>query len=183
MYIVSAAEYETAPLLAHLHGQDKTYFACGIGVFSAHAFALKHQELFVDQDILYVGSAGISKGFRGIELRRASSIHWLPTCQRQKMSYTIAKTPPMRINPLPVFHPILKCETICSPNVSLVPAEGTYMENIEAYAFFLPLLDKVRSINVILAITNEIGHHAHQQWRENYLQAAEILGERVAELL
>ena len=183
MIVVSAAKYEAEPLLAVC--PDWQYIECGVGIFAAATTAAQNHQLFVGQDILYVGSCGSFKPFKTIEVVRGDSIAWLPTCERLSASYTVADTPTLSLQCQPEFASMPSCQVICAPNVSkqFTPQGDNQVENIEAYAFFHPIHRHIRSAQIILAITNQVGRHAHQQWQENYLPAAKLIRQTIVGLL
>lgn len=177
MIIVSAAKYEAEPLLASF--PDWQYIEFGVGIFAASLAASRNYQRFVGQDILYVGSCGSFKPFTDIEVVRGDSIAWLPTCERLSASYAVVDTPVLSLQCRSEFSTIPSCQVICSPNVSkqLTHQDKHQVENIEAYAFFYPIHQHIRSAQILLAITNQVGEQAHQQWQANYRQAAEQVRE------
>ena len=183
MIIVSAARYEAEPLLASF--PDWQYIECGVGIFAASVAALRNYQRLIGQDILYVGSCGSFKPFTGIEVVRGDSIVWLPTCERMSASYAVADTPILSVQCRSEFSSISSCQVICSPNVSkqLTHQDDHQVENIEAYAFFYPIHNHIRSAQILLAITNQVGEQAHQQWQANYRQAAKQVQQVVFDLL
>ncbi|MDE3270231.1 MAG: hypothetical protein OYH77_08120 [Pseudomonadota bacterium] len=182
MVVVSAARYEAEPLLAAFPGWQ--YIEFGVGVFAASVAAVENRHHLDGQDILYVGSCGGFKPFTGIEVVRGESIAWLPTCERMSASYTVADTPVLAMPCRPEFRSVAGCRVICAPNISkrLTHQDEHQVENIEAYAFFHPIHPHIRSAQILLAITNQVGEHAHQQWQANYSQAAEQIQDVVKKL-
>lgn len=187
MVIVSAARFETAPLLAHCADchVPVTYIECGVGIFPATVCGEESRALCAEQEVLFVGTGGTFADFSAIEIVRGTSINWLPTARRLGLSYAVDTTPQLLPIPSSHHHDLPTRDIICAPDISKVHAlpdslqPVNCVENIEAYAFLRAIIPVAKTIDVILAITNTVGEKAHGQWQHNHQHAALLTAEYV----
>lgn len=182
MIIAAAAEFETEPLRGKMTRQaDVDWVCCGVGVIAAAAAGQRWQSLCRGREVLFIGTCGTFGTFKKIELCRAHTLHWSPTCARIGASYAVDKTPPRSLNCSAHYSDLPAAAVFCAPNISLTntlpvttQAGMLSVENIEAYAFLSMLCDRAQSIDVLLAITNAVGKDAHRQWQQHHAQAAQL---------
>ena len=174
LVVVSAVRYEAEPILSAI--PDCDYIECGVGIFASTVSAQKHRSLCAGKDILYVGSCGSFTEFKNIEIIKGKSSRWSPTCERNGLSYPVITMPDLQLTSIQELTSIPSKQIVCASNVSLVcSGSELQVENIEVYSFFLQIINIVRSANVILAITNQVGENAHKQWEENYQRGAMMI--------
>ena len=176
LIIIAAVDFEFSPLKKLF--PDAIFFEFGIGALAAAARISAAKSKFENKDILYIGTAGTFSKFENVEVVRASTVAWLPTCQRQNLSYSVEKNPLLTLNSHSQFASISPRNVVCAPNVSLVdnlPAELTpknTIENIELYSVASHLLPIAKSFTAVLGITNAVGKNSHEQWKANFKTAA-----------
>lgn len=188
MIIVSAAGFETSPLLARCADQSipVTYVECGIGVFLATICGENSRSLCAGQEVLFIGTCGTFVDFTAIEIVKGRSINWLPTARRLDLSYAVDETPQLLLTSSLYCDDLPARDIICAPDISKVctlPVSlqpTNCVENIEAYAFLRAIIPVAKTIDVILAITNAIGEEAHRQWQRNQQRAASLTAEYVS---
>ena len=184
MILLSAAEFEVQPLKQSMNRLGLNYLSFGIGSLTA---AKRTQQLLPqlkNQDVVIVGTCGTFGVFRGVELLTTDLIYWLPSGQRLGMSWAIEKEIPKVYNDQALyFRELPKRTVVASPTISKIKgltdsikktliAEEDLVENIELYSVVSQLMLHVKSLSVLLAVTNEIGLSARVQWRANYEEAA-----------
>ena len=183
MIIASAAKFETEPLQTEMAkcAADIGWIFCSVGVIAAAAAGQRTQALCHNQEVLFIGTCGTFGTFKKVELCRAKTIHWSPTCARAGLSYAVDETPPLLLNSSSCYHDLPAVEVFCAPNLSLtntLPStaqEGMLcVENVEAYAFLSALCATAKTVDVLLAVTNAVGKDAHQQWLQHHTQAAKL---------
>lgn len=188
--LVAAAEFEIDPL-RHGFLEHSQHALVGIGALQAAKNAHALSGLASGKDVVFVGSCGTFGKFSGLELVRATRVLWSPTSDRLGDSYTIDGSANPYLTPEPpLWSQFLRPVTVlCSPSISTtarLPDDynpASCVENIELYSCVQELLNCSKSFVAILAITNAIGKDAHQQWRENYLEAARKTADFVASSL
>ena len=187
MIIISAAQFETAPLHAKLKGEvDIDWALCGVGALAAAAAGQRLQAACRGREVLFIGTCGTFGNFNRVELCRAHTLHWSPTCGRAGLAYAVDETPPLALASSACYEDLPAAQVFCAPNVSVIntlpeaaQADMLCVENIEAYACLFSLAKTAKTVDVLLAITNAIGKDAHQQWRKHHAQAATLTAEYV----
>lgn len=191
--LISAAPFEVA---ATIHALASLHFAfdyqrIGIGPFPLEQSHPNLSIIAKDRDVIFIGTCGIFGAFTEPRLVIAEQAHWLPTCERHQLSYQAAQPlPPISWkmaakNPAP---PVETCIAICAPNVSLsdqLPVEylqksTSVVETIELYRVATLVQPVAKSFCVLLGITNSVGPHAREQWRENHAKCAQMSAAFVA---
>ncbi len=180
---ISAAEFETQAFA-------KAGFPCfyvGMGALNAAKTANTLRKVAVNQDVVFVGTAGVFGEFSEPLLVRAHKAVWSPVCERHGLSYTVKGTAPdIALPPPHPFAEVLPPATVMvSPTISLDPFlpqrgdENIVVENLELYSVAQELIEVSRTLTIILGITNAIGTNAHSEWRANFAKAADMTFEFV----
>lgn len=179
--VVGAAEFETLPIVETLRPicPEVAPFLIGIGSLEA---ARRSREVAIRSKgmrVLFVGSCGTLGAFSTPELLIASSVTWMPTCERMGLGYSVPRSSPIALPDPPLWVKGLRsCHVLCSPTVSTqktaneaLPMDaqdaGSYVENLELYSIVGDLLPLVGSLTVLLATTNAVGANAHADWRRH----------------
>ena len=186
LVIVSAAPFEVQPLKEKY--PSLSFIECGIGSLEASFRSCYYLEYLKDKDVIFVGTCGSFSKFRKIELVCASKLLWMDVGERIGYSQSIERLYPgvdvdshffAELNEkIVVTSPSISQSSFIHPQCSLqTDCQHLYVENLEAYAFFAPLQNILRSFHIILAVTNELCLSARQQWRENFRIAAQLSSE------
>ncbi len=183
--MISAAAFEYAPLREQLQSRsfysDAQFFEVGIGPINSAQFVASNLTSFKNKNVIYIGTAGTFGNFEGVRIVRAATVQWLPTCERHGLSYAVKPDPILKLDrPLSALAELDSVKVICSTNVSLsneLPVElipKNTVENLELYSCARQIAGVSASFTGILGITNAIGKDAHQQWRSNFHEAAQL---------
>ena len=191
MIIVSAAKFETELLRVKLRkNADLDWVFCGVGALAAAAAGQRLHTHCHGREVLFIGTCGTFNKFKQVELCRAQTLHWSPTCERVGLSYAVDETLPLQLNSSRRYDDLPAAEVFCAPNISLtnaLPAAAQagmlWVENVEAYACLSLLAKTAQAIDVLLAITNAVGKDAHLQWQRHHPQAAELTATYVMQRL
>jgi len=177
LIILSAARFEAEPLLDELKRLkiDVGFDMFGIGPIAAAWRAVELAKKYANQNILVIGTAGIFSDFQKIQLVKAQSVEWMPTCVRENLGDLIEGQDPhwntRDKNFLDLSLDLINVHT--SPCITTsVPSfkDQKVIENMELYAL-KPIFEAARGFEAVFAITNSVGPHGRKEWREN-LQAA-----------
>jgi len=182
LLIVSAAKFEVDPLLRELYKKQVNYSYFELGVGPIHA-AKKYSELekiCAYKKVLYIGTCGSFAPFHKPYLIQAEKTYWMPTGLRSGLSHAQESWYP----PLSFTHKskldLPKKVILTSPELSLNPKISSKLnlgikeelyENMELYPI-AEALKKSPSLEIILAVTNEIGERGHEQWKKNFKEVA-----------
>ena len=180
--IVSAAKFELDPLANALQekGLNPATRLVGIGPLNSAKRARQVAEYCRGRNVIFIGTCGVFGKFSKIYLVRAHEVHWLPTCERIGLSYTVKDSaPPITLPPSPLYcRQLPEKKVICSPGISLVSKLPDFLpsdqcvENLELYSCIGEIAAQAASLAVILAVTNSIGPDSHTQWRQHFAAAA-----------
>lgn len=182
--IISAVEFEVTPLLQGLEkeGIPYEYFALGIGPLHAAHKAHELEKLCEDRKVLYLGTCGSFTTFEKPYLIQARETQWMPSGVRTGISHAVENWyPPVTFK---ASHEIDLAKKIIftSPELSLtdhickkfskIQIEDIY-ENMELYAV-ANALQKAKELNIIMAVTNQVGSEGHNQWKTYFKEAAQL---------
>ena len=182
--IVSAAPFESEPTLKLLTvaGVTNTYSCVGVGALQSAKNAGKTASVCCDQNVVFIGTAGIFGPFNDIEIVRAQFVEWLPPCVRHGIAYSIPKDngPYDLPKSLQEFQHLRAAHVICSPTITTLPSfapkaanPGTvWVENLELFSCFREIIAVAKSFTVLLGITNSVGPMGHTEWQANHHDAA-----------
>lgn len=188
--LIAAAKFEIEPLVNALQqlGHTPDSVLTGVGAINAAKRARAIGETARGRTVIFVGTCGSFSPFSKVYLVRASEVHWSPTCERLKVSYTVKDSaPPIILPDGPSYLRSLPARRIlCSPSISLVSklpdgftAEQS-VENLELYSCIGEVAAQCASLSVVLAVTNAVGPDSHSEWRQNYKIAAGRTAEFIA---
>ncbi len=181
--LLSAAPFEAQASMQALVQEHREfdYLSIGIGPFApAHLNLIKHCQ---NRSVIFIGTAGTFSPFEKPFLLTTTEAYWLPTCERFGLSYQAGgKLPVLQWKKTPLVQELPNAIAYCSPNVSLQSASETWqpaarvlaVETIELYRVASILLPYAASFSVILGVTNTIGENAHQEWKRNFQNCAEV---------
>ncbi len=179
--ILSAASFEVAPLKSGLFD----FKTCGIGSLNASMARGSLEKSLCGRDVIFVGTCGSFYSFTEVHLVRGGEVFWYPPCERAGLSWSIENLhPPLALRASPLLADLPMRTVVTSPTISKekdLPPLGDNslsakiaVENLELYPVVSYLLPVVRSLQVVLAVTNEICSEGRQQWRAHHKKAAEI---------
>lgn len=186
MLFISAAEFEVKPLRASL-GANHTYLSCGIGSLNA----AKHEAFLIEQcrgqDVVFLGTCGTLGDFKEVELVTVDRVLWLPPCERLDVSWSIEQLhPPIDLTVGPLCQQLPVKTLLTSPTIAKsseikedirnayeLKPNSELIENLELYCC-LGIKDVAKTLNIILAITNQVCPEGRQQWRRHFVKAAEL---------
>jgi hypothetical protein len=188
--LIAAAKFEIEPLLNALQqiGHTPDYILTGVGAINAAKRARSIAETARGRSVIFVGTCGSFSPFSKVYLVRASEVHWSPTCERLRLSYTVKDSAPPIILPEPpaYLRNLPSRKVLCSPSISLVSklpdgfsAEQS-VENIELYSCIGEVSSQCANLSVVLAVTNAVGPDSHAEWRQNFTIAAGRTAEFIA---
>lgn len=184
MVIISAADFEVAPIkkLEVFHKQK--FVSCGIGSLAAAKNAYKLISQIRGEDVVIVGTCGFFGDFVGVELVTGEDVYWLPSGQRLGYAWSIEKEiPHIKLSCTSYFEQLPKRTILSSPTISKYKGmtgtlkgifcdEGSMVENLELYPLVSQINPYAKSISIILGVTNEICLLARDQWKRHYKEAA-----------
>jgi len=181
--LVSATGFEVDPTFEALKslGHEVEKFTVGIGALEAAKRAHALADVVKNQNVIFIGSCGHFTSFDDgqIKLTSAKTVHWLPTCERQSLSYSIkGSSPPVTMKTPPSWCSLKQSNVLCAPAISLtdtLPSKFTpseCVENVELYSVANEL-NSAKTLAVILAITNKVGLNSHEQWKSGFKLAAQ----------
>jgi hypothetical protein len=191
--ICAAARFEVEPLLLRLQQQGTAheFFECGIGSLHAARLCERLSPVLQGRDVLLVGTCGTFGSDPHLALVRARLVRWLPTCVRHELAYSVKGVEPdiALPPPLALFADLPARDVLCGPTISLsarLPSgldPSQTVENLEAYSVASTLLPSVKSLTILLAITNLVGPDAHAQWLARRDEAARLTAVEVSQRL
>lgn len=180
--LIAAAKFEIEPLLNALQqiGHTPDFILTGVGAINAAKRAKSVAEAARGRTVIFVGTCGSFSPFSKVYLVRATEVHWSPTCERLRVSYTVKDSaPPLILPDGPSYLRNLPARRVlCSPSISLVSklpdgfSPDQTVENIELYSCIGEIAAQCTSLSVILAVTNAVGPDSHMEWRQNFKIAA-----------
>ncbi|NRA44565.1 MAG: hypothetical protein HRU09_06370 [Oligoflexales bacterium] len=178
LLIASAVRFEVEPLLKLLqaHKIAHEYFEFGIGPINAAKNAVKLVDEARGRNLIYIGSAGTFSTFQSPYLCKADEVFWLPTAERMGLAKHMDFLHPPISVPQNAHFDLPVAKVLTSTSVSLksdivfenLPENELLVENMEAYAVLMDLLGIVKSIDVILGVTNGVGPEGSRQWALNF---------------
>ncbi len=187
--LLSAARFEIEQLLS-TNRERFTYFEIGVGVEEA---AIRSQRILPycrDQQVLFVGSAGIFSDNFEIKLYNVDHISWQPYEIREKHAHYPIQNP----QPILLGHKFQKnnnklnhAQVYCGPHITdsdsknLSPSKTT-LENIELFTVAQRLAG-ICEFGAILGATNKIGSNSQSEWRSNFKEVARLTADTIGKML
>ncbi len=182
LIIIAAVPFEIEPLIASLTalGVRVEPYYCGIGPIAAAQFAGSIQARIRQRHVFYVGTCGVFGSFDKPWLIRASSVGWEDYGLRSGESYAVPDSlPAYELN---TYHgctrelpagPLVSTATISKHNYDAAEYHSPKFENLELYGLAKPMLESAMTFSPILAVTNDVGPDAHEQWKNWHRAAAQ----------
>lgn len=184
LVIVSAAKFEALPLLCELNEKkiSYTYFELGIGPLATAKSEEKLEALCHKNHVIFLGTCGSFAPFEKPYLIKASKTYWMPTGVRTGISdFNHEWYPPISFDNTKKNSLASKI-ILTSPEISLskkiscesfLEASDECFENMELYPV-AKALNKAHHLDIILAVTNELGPTARKQWQNNFKESAKL---------
>lgn len=180
----SAAKFEVAPVLSMLdkHQISYSYFEFGVGPINAAKSSVQLKEVVNNKNVIYLGSAGTFSSFDKPYLCKVNNVLWLPTAERMCLAKHMESLyQPLKIVDTHHFDLPIK-RVLTSTSVSLVndicldsvSERHQLVENMEAYALLMELIDSTKNLDLILGITNGVGPKGSEQWATYFMQIAQM---------
>jgi hypothetical protein len=177
LIIASAAGFETNEVMEKLreNGVRASQLIVGVGLVQSAIIASRLRDVVKDRDVVFCCTGGILGDFTGVDLYRAKDVVLRPNDVRHKQSYLVeGSEPPIELQSLPFSMPL--CTVSGSPSISL-SSEKSFgqiadIETLELYAVARAWFPWVKTLTGIVAVTNAVGAHAHEQWKSNFRNAA-----------
>ncbi len=189
--IVSAVHFEAEPTLEQFRkrGISFEYFEAGVGPIHAARSAGELCKRASGRHVLILGTSGSFTEFTAPYLVQIDKVFWLPTAERMGIAKYLPKIHPPVDLPKTGNFDLPYRQILCSTSISLHPDIGIFtdeidlppseflIENMEAYPLVYELLPVVKSLDVIMGITNEVGPHGSIQWQQNFRLLAKLTAE------
>lgn len=178
LIIASAACFEVKELLNLLAVKriPTTFIEVGIGSIKSAQVAARTTSLVAGRSVLFIGSCGSSEALSSDKLISGTTVVWAPPDVRHKESYLVPNAEPgIVLDPLPEGISIRQEGISCSSSITLRSEKSAgVFENLELYSVASAWRSSCRNFWSMLGVTNQLGPNAHQEWKKNFRDVAQL---------
>lgn len=186
LIVASAALFEAKETLAvfESRGIPVTFIEVGVGAIRSAQITSRLADLVTGRPVLFLGSCGTSNSFHHPTLITGRTVHWAPADVRFGESYLIPGVEPqIELSPLSVNF-LKECAVSCSASItSRVEKNPDVYENLELYSTASAWRHRTAQFWSVLGITNQLGPHAHADWKKHFRDVAHLTAKFVEEHL